>query len=281
MVTEAGPISKDGSSDPGLVLSPVAPACYPMAMRAAFVMVDALDDDHEVAGELQRLEAAGLQPVILRPEPVEAEATYLGYPQVACPPGNPYCPDDLPDLLMKAAARVDVPLAEAFAVCGDSRSVVSAAKAGCRPVLVLGGQSLEEALGPLEPDDKSFATAMDLSAAVGNMLLEAQQDEALGAFPYGSHRALEERPPLPVFTRSDLHRILAVVIAAGVAIALGIAYLLQELYETYRFPEVAYYLTLQFIPQTWRGVLFLLLGAGGTLLAQRIVNRIIERRRAV
>lgn len=50
-------------------------------------------------------------------------------------------------------------------------------------------------------------------------------------------------------------------------IGLGVAYLLVQVYREFGFPELAYYLTLQFIPRVWRGVLFFALGVGSILFA--------------
>ena len=66
---------------------------------------------------------------------------------------------------------------------------------------------------------------------------------------------------------------------AGVAVALGIAFLLQDIYQTYRFPAISYYLTLQFIPQWLRGFLFILLGVGIGVMVSRLVGSMRARRR--
>ncbi|MGI8554061.1 MAG: gluconeogenesis factor YvcK family protein [Dehalococcoidia bacterium] len=60
----------------------------------------------------------------------------------------------------------------------------------------------------------------------------------------------------------------------GVAVmGLGIAYLLREVYLTYTFPGVAYYLTLQFIPRPLRGLLFVGLSCWLLLTAIWKLNR--------
>ncbi len=49
----------------------------------------------------------------------------------------------------------------------------------------------------------------------------------------------------------------------GVAImGLGIAYILREAYVSYTFHPVFYYLTLQFIPRFWRGIMFMVASMG-------------------
>lgn len=58
-------------------------------------------------------------------------------------------------------------------------------------------------------------------------------------------------------------RWLVLTLVAVVLLALGFAYLLRDLYETWTLPPVAYYVTLQFIPRVGRAALF---GAVGTAL---------------
>jgi uncharacterized cofD-like protein len=54
-----------------------------------------------------------------------------------------------------------------------------------------------------------------------------------------------------------------IVLAIGVVLlALGVAYLLREAYLSYRFPGIFYYLTIQFVPRVWRGLLFLAISLG-------------------
>src|SRR6185312_12241652 len=67
-----------------------------------------------------------------------------------------------------------------------------------------------------------------------------------------------------MWLRPGMHvkRWLVVLLIGVVLLALGVAYLLREAYLTYRFPGVFYYLTIQFLPRVWRGLLFLLLALG-------------------
>ena len=59
-------------------------------------------------------------------------------------------------------------------------------------------------------------------------------------------------------------------------IALGSGLLLTHMYRTAPFPEPVYYLTLQFIPRLWRGMMFLGLGAGLMALAtMRLVSSFV------
>ena len=54
----------------------------------------------------------------------------------------------------------------------------------------------------------------------------------------------------------------------GVAImGLGIAYILRDVYVSYTFPSFIYYLTLQFIPRFWRGIMFMVASSSFILLA--------------
>ena len=60
----------------------------------------------------------------------------------------------------------------------------------------------------------------------------------------------------------------------GVAVmGLGFGYFLREIYQSYTFPDWAYYVTLQFWPRYVRGALFLTLSAGIILYAVWQLNR--------
>ena len=63
-------------------------------------------------------------------------------------------------------------------------------------------------------------------------------------------------------TLSHLVRPLALAFVGCAILALGIGYVLTHLYRTLVLPEVFFYLTLQFVPQVWRGVFFLVVGVG-------------------
>jgi hypothetical protein len=67
-------------------------------------------------------------------------------------------------------------------------------------------------------------------------------------------------------TLAHLVRPLALAFLGCAILALGLGYLLTYLYRTLTLPPIFYYLTLQFVPQMWRGVLFLFVGVG-TLVA--------------
>lgn len=63
-------------------------------------------------------------------------------------------------------------------------------------------------------------------------------------------------------TLEHLVRPLALAFLGCAILALGLGYLLTYLYRTLTLPPIFYYLTLQFVPQMWRGVLFLFVGVG-------------------
>jgi len=61
---------------------------------------------------------------------------------------------------------------------------------------------------------------------------------------------------------------------AGITIvSLGVGYLLVDLYRTWTFPSIAYYLTLQFIPRALRGLLFGVAGIAAITIAIIQLNR--------
>ncbi len=78
-------------------------------------------------------------------------------------------------------------------------------------------------------------------------------------------------------------RWLAVLFAGILCLALGVAYLLVQLYRNEAFPPWVYYATLQFIPRVLRASLFLILGGGLIALAlvqlgQRVLAAVLPRR---
>ena len=68
-------------------------------------------------------------------------------------------------------------------------------------------------------------------------------------------------------------RWLALLLAGTTILALGFAYVLRSIYETWTFPSAFYYLTLQFAPRELRGMLFGLLGLGAVIFAILQLNR--------
>jgi hypothetical protein len=250
-------------------------------VRAAFVVDDVLAADETALGQLRRLQEADLKVVVLHPrEPADGRVEVGGLPVVACPDGEQECWGSEPTLLLDAARRSGATPSEAFLVCSRLDDAVRGADAGCRPILVLGGRTMDEVYGPAEPAAKEAACAPDCETAVQYILDESAQSAALGAFPYAPVATLEERARTEAPSRADVTKLLTVVVTAGIAVALGIAYILQEVYQNYRFPAVFYYLTLQPIPQAMRGALFLLIGAVAAVVAVLTLNRLPFRRRS-
>ncbi|MDO8673959.1 MAG: YvcK family protein [Dehalococcoidia bacterium] len=59
-----------------------------------------------------------------------------------------------------------------------------------------------------------------------------------------------------------IKRWLLLLIVGVVIISLGFAYFLRQVYESYTFPNIVYYVTLQFVDRYVRGVIFVLGGVG-------------------
>ncbi len=68
-------------------------------------------------------------------------------------------------------------------------------------------------------------------------------------------------------------RWLALLLVGVTILALGFAYLLRSIYETWTFPSIVYYLTLQFISRELRAVLFGAIGLGAIIVAVLQLNR--------
>ena len=174
-------------------------------------------------------------------------------------------------------AKAGTAPSEAFLICRSLEAAIVGEELGCRSVLVLDDRELDEVMGPAEPAIKAIAIAPTLQEAIHFIAEEARASRELGPFPYGAASSAAPTSPL-MPTARDLAKLFGLTAASGVAVALGAAYLLQELYQSLEFPPIFYYLTLQFIPQTLRGLIFLLLGATIGLLAPRLERRIREGR---
>jgi hypothetical protein len=230
-------------------------------MRAAFILSDVLQADPDAAVTLASLKEGGIVPVVLAPHPEQEHRLDLhGYPVVTCRPDDPDCWGEEPTLVLDASRRAGATPSEAFMVCHDVADLTRAAEAGCRPVLVMAGRTLDEIYGPGEPECKASICAPSLSAAAEYMQIEADLQEELGPFPYAHVSTLDERARAGAPSRRDLTRVMIATIIAGIAVALGIAYILQEFYQIAAFPRQFYWLTLQFIPQFLRGGLVLGIG---------------------
>jgi len=68
-------------------------------------------------------------------------------------------------------------------------------------------------------------------------------------------------------------RWLLLLLAGVTAIGLGFGYLLKDIYKTWTFPPIFYYLTLQFIPRIWRAALFGSVGFVAVVIAVVQLNR--------
>ncbi len=68
-------------------------------------------------------------------------------------------------------------------------------------------------------------------------------------------------------------RWLLLLLLGTTIVGLGVAYILREIYVRWTFPPVFYYLTLQFIGRTWRGILFGVLGFAAIAVAIYKLNR--------
>jgi hypothetical protein len=249
-------------------------------MRAVVVVSDVLPegDGPLVMGQLA---GAGLRPCVLALEPgAAALPAGLDVPVVTSPVGRPECWDESRGLLAAAVARCGAAASETFVFGSHAEDISAAADGGCRPVLVLGARTLDDVFGPEEPHGKSASAAPDLQTAARYAMEEAAQEAVIGPFPYAESVSVEARPrPLGPSPR-DLAALLALVTVAGVAIALGIAYLLQEVYQRATLPAAAYWVTLQFIPQALRGLLFLALGGTVGLMVRPYLSRLSGRYRA-
>ncbi|MCB0217283.1 MAG: hypothetical protein KDH92_11635 [Chloroflexi bacterium] len=249
-------------------------------MTQVLITAAALATDDDWPTRLQELLVGGLGPMVVGRLAEAAEGRLeRSIPRLAAPETLPGASLS-PELLVQALSQLPGSPSEAFLVCEDLNAHQQAESLGCRSILVLGDRSLDQALGPGEPGSKSIATAPSLDEALRYVIEEHRQSELLGPFPYGPAHPVEERPNVSLPTASDLAKIFGLSVVAGVAVALGIAYLLQEVYQSVRFPRFFYYLTLQFIPQTLRGLMFLLLGAGAGLLLPRLLSGLVRQRRS-
>ncbi|MBK6769777.1 MAG: hypothetical protein IPG72_12340 [Ardenticatenales bacterium] len=263
-------------------------------MANALILSDVFQIDPEAAAGLAALSDAGVQPLFVsvpgdgeRPE--TALALLLVAPRLdlraASDAPRAADIDDRLDALAEAAGRAGVPLRSMFFVAADPSALAVADAAGCRAVLVLGDRMLSDVLGPSEPDDKGFAVARDLRTAAAYIVDELAQTEALGAFPYDPHLQHEERARPPALTQRELVRVFVLVTVAGLAVSLALAFFLRELYENVGVPgplqRPAFLLTLQFLPEWARGLLFLGLGAGLGAWLSRMLARAWPRRAGV
>ncbi|MCE7939322.1 hypothetical protein DCC79_11095 [bacterium] len=245
-------------------------------MQVAFFLSDAVAADPAGGVALDGLVAHGIEPIILVP----SAGGPLGTPADGGWRQMVLASDRLADgdPIWSAGAGRGMSgggVAGAFVVCRDARDAACAAEHGCRVVIVLGDRLLDEVMGPEEPVWKDVSVAPDLAAAARYVADEVAETVRSGPFPF-QQSAREERPAVTALSAGDMAKVFGIVVSAGVAVSLGITYLLRDIYQTYTFPPIAYWLTFQFIDQTWRGILFLLIGTAIGLLAPRLVRRVMR-----
>mgnify|MGYP005838887179 CR=1 FL=1 len=209
---------------------------------------------------------------------------------VSCPhpPGfGCSCWGGHPGLILEAASRFDLQLNECYLVAASATDADLATAAGVRPILLLQERTIGEVLGD-RPARKDYPVARELVQGVEYI----QAEERISA-QLGRPRQAATPPPVedvarpvvgtPVVTPisraamaasrrlrlrpREMARWLGFFILGGVWLSLGIAYILTQLYRQQPFPEVVWYITLQFIPRVARGVLFILTGVAVVLLA--------------
>lgn len=266
-------------------------------MPNALILADVFQTDPTAAAGLAALAEAGIKGVLVsvpgdveRPEVAHAlpiVAPRLDLRRSAAAGADAGADPDAParlGALADAAGRIGLPLRATFFIAADPTALAVADAAGCRPILILGERRLADVLGPNEPADKGFAVAADLRTAVGYLVDELAQTAAMGAFPYDPHLQHEERARPPMLSRGDLARVFVLVTVAGLAVSLALAFFLRSLYENVGVPgplqRPAFLLTLQFLPEWARGLLFLAIGVGLGALLTRMLGRIWPGRQA-
>ena len=194
------------------------------------------------------------------------------------------CWGDTPGVLWVVASQLGLGLDQCFLIGDCERDVDTAASAGARPILILGGRTVSEVQRE-RPPHKDHPIATNLTASVDYVNIEEESYDTLGhpraiACPVPPTEELyanpESLPVLDVTSRiaqnrqADIHRSrvqlrdlgrwMSLFIAGALGLSLGIAYLLTHLYRSQPFPGFVYYVTLQFIPRAVRGTLFVILG---------------------
>ena len=200
-----------------------------------------------------------------------------------------------PGLVWSAAARFSLRPEQCYLLGDSPADVVTATAAGVRPVVILGERTIEQVFGRAELDT-DFPMTADLLTAVqyiqveediarqtgqarvasvpvpSDLLLSADVERWASLTVYSARaRELAERTGRTRVQRSDIVRWLFLLSFGALGLSLGIAYLLTHLYRVQPFPEFVYYLTLQFIPRAFRGVLFILIGSAVIGLAVRSI----------
>lgn len=248
-------------------------------MHTALVMAEVIEADPEAPAALAYLIESGITPVVLVTSKAglnESVAASIADVRIVASTDGADSDDDDGAARLHAAARAGIELVGTHLLVVEPSSARRAAESGCRPIIVLGDRTLDEALGPGEPEAKHAGAALDMETAVRYVAEELEQLDELGPFPHGSpHLIAEAAGPLP--TGHDIQKFFGLVILAGTAVALGIAYFLREIYEKVTLPAIAWYVTLQFLPEWVRGLLFIAVGIGIGVAASRVITA--DRRR--
>jgi hypothetical protein len=206
--------------------------------------------------------------------------------EAACPCWGAY-----PGAFWAAGTQFSIHLNGCYVLGDAARDVDMAYAAGARPIMVLGSRTIRQVLGPL-PAHQDFPVAADLATAVSYIGVEEDIARQVGQLrsptpvvppdhileanvatlghveaisPLAQGRLIRLRE-----TRAqlrDIVRWLTFFVLGAVGLSLGIAYMLTHLYRMQPFPEIAYYVTLQFISRPLRGALFIAWGVGVILLA--------------
>lgn len=193
-----------------------------------------------------------------------------------------------PGLILEAANRFDLQRNGCYMIAATQTDVDMAVAAGVRPVLVLQGRRIGEILGD-SGERKDFPIARSLAQAVEYIQAEERISAQIGkprqTLPPTTSEEIGVRPAMggavvtPISRAAiaasrrirlrprEVGRWLSFLVVGGVWLSLGIAYLLTHLYRAHPFPEVVWYITLQFIPRVARGVLFILTGVAVLVLA--------------
>lgn len=190
-------------------------------------------------------------------------------------------PQSEPDLARMATLLRQAP-PPVYVVSGNWALARAAEGLGGRGLLVLDGREMDEVLGEAEAEPKSLPVAVDLAMAERYLEAELAEQERLGPFRFAQPAAAVAGGRPPALSRGDLLRLLGLVVLAGLTFALGVAYLLQEAYQTISVPRALQwpvkFLTLQWIPQTLRGLMFLLLGVAIGVAVTRVLSRLSRAR---
>jgi D-glycero-D-manno-heptose 1,7-bisphosphate phosphatase len=207
------------------------------------------------------------------------------------------CWGDFPGVLWGPAAQFNLDLGACYVLADSIREVLTAYAAGVRPLVILGGRPISDVVGSA-PMHKDFPIAPDLTTAVSYITVEQDISQRLGharalvpAIPAEAvlYVQTDTMPTIKVTSArlaamrnqiresrlklKDVARWLSFFILGALGVSLGIAYLLTHLYRVQPFPDFVWYVTLQFISRTERGVLFIVLGAGVIFLALRSLYR--------